>query len=122
MFLLANTGAFLAVIATIVIAYAVCQNSLAGAQGAWFPELFQANTRSSGASLAYQISAMVSGFTPFITTLLFIQLGWTGPALLFSAYAVIGLLAALLTRETWGPTERRLAEEASVQEPVPAGS
>ncbi len=122
MFLLANTGAFLAVIATIVIAYAVCQNSLAGAQGAWFPELFQANTRSSGASLAYQISAMVSGFTPFITTLLFIQLGWTGPALLFSAYAVIGLLAALLTRETWGPAERRLAEEASVQEPVPAGS
>ncbi|MCM3687505.1 MFS transporter [Kocuria rosea] len=122
MFLLTNTGAFLAVIATIVIAYAVCQNSLAGAQGAWFPELFQANTRSSGASLAYQISAMVSGFTPFITTLLFIQLGWTGPALLFSAYAVIGLLAALLTRETWGPAERRLAEEASVQEPVPAGS
>jgi MFS family permease len=122
MFLLANTGAFLAVIATIVIAYAVCQNSLAGAQGAWFPELFQANTRSSGASLAYQISAMVSGFTPFITTLLFIQLGWMGPALLFSAYAVIGLLAALLTRETWGPAERRLAEEASVQEPVPAGS
>jgi len=62
---------------------------------------------------------MVSGFTPFITTLLFIQLGWLGPALLFSAYAVIGLLAALLTRETWGPKERRLAEEASARQPVP---
>ncbi|NKX56364.1 MFS transporter [Arthrobacter mobilis] len=112
MFLLVNTGMFLFIIATIVISYAVCQNSLAGAQGAWFPELFQAKTRSSGASLAYQISAMVSGFTPFITTLLFVALGWMGPALLFSAYGAIGLWAALATRETWGRRERRLADEA----------
>ena len=49
MFMLVNTGVFMLIIATIVIAYAVCQNSLAGAQGAWFPELFQAKTRSSGA-------------------------------------------------------------------------
>ena len=92
MFLLVNTGLFIFIIATLVISYAVCQNSLAGAQGAWFPELFQAKTRASGASLAYQISAMVSGFTPFITTLLFVSFGWMGPALLFSAYAAIGLL------------------------------
>jgi hypothetical protein len=101
------------VIATVVIAYAVCQNSLAGAQGAWFPELFQAKTRSSGASLAYQISAMVSGFTPFITTLLFVSFGWLGPALLFSVYGAIGLWAAIATRETWGRHERALAEAAS---------
>ncbi|GAA3696981.1 MFS transporter [Arthrobacter ginkgonis] len=112
MFLLVNTGLFLFIIATLVISYAVCQNSLAGAQGAWFPELFQAKTRSSGASLAYQISAMVSGFTPFVTTLLFIAFGWMGPALLFSFYAAIGLWAALVTRETWGPAERRIADEA----------
>ncbi|MBM6622289.1 MHS family MFS transporter [Micrococcaceae bacterium RIT802] len=119
MFLMVNTGAALLVIATIVISYAVCQNSLAGAQGAWFPELFQARTRSSGASLAYQISAMVSGFTPFITTLLFIWLGWMGPALLFSFYGAIGLWAALATRETWGATERRLAAEAEASAPAP---
>lgn len=113
MFLMVNTGLFLFIIATIVIAYAICQNSLAGAQGAWFPELFQAKTRSSGASLAYQISAMVSGFTPFITTLLFVSMGWLGPALLFSVYGAIGLWAALVTRETWGPRERRLADEAA---------
>ncbi|TQC49881.1 MFS transporter [Rhodococcus sp. WS4] len=113
MFLLVNTGLFLLVIATIVIAYAVCQNSLAGAQGAWFPELFDASRRASGASLAYQISAMVSGFTPFVTTLLFVSFGWWGPAVLFSTYALIGLWAALITRETWGPTERRLAAEAA---------
>ncbi len=118
MFLMANTGTFIAILATIVIAYAICQNSMAGVQGPWFPELFQAQTRSSGASLAYQISAMVSGFTPFITTLLYLWLGWLGPALLFSTYALIGLIAALLTRETWGPTERRLAEEASTAQPA----
>ena len=112
MFMLVNTGLMILIVATFVIAYSVCQNALAGAQGAWFPELFNANTRASGASLAYQISAMVSGFTPFITTLLFEWIGWTGPALLFSAYMAIGLCAALATRETWGPRERRLADEA----------
>lgn len=122
MFLLVNTGLFLFIVATIVIAYAVCQNSLAGAQGAWFPELFQAKTRSSGASLAYQISAMVSGFTPFITTLLFVSFGWVGPALLFSAYGAIGLWAALVTRETWGPKERAAAELAAAETPEPAHS
>ncbi|MBV6757985.1 MFS transporter [Rhodococcus opacus] len=113
MFLLVNTGLFILIIATIVISYAVCQNSLAGAQGAWFPELFDASRRASGASLAYQISAMVSGFTPFVTTLLFVSFGWWGPAVLFITYALIGLWAALITRETWGPTERRLAAEAA---------
>ena len=105
------------IIATFVLAYCVVQNSMAGAQGAWFPELFTANTRASGASLAYQISAMVSGFTPFITTLLFVSFGWIGPALLFSTYAAIGLLAALVTPETWGPRERQLAEQAAAAEP-----
>ncbi|KRE76969.1 MULTISPECIES: MFS transporter [Micrococcaceae] len=117
MFLLVNTGLFIAIIITIVISYAVCQNSLAGAQGSWFPELFQARTRASGASLAYQISAMVSGFTPFITTLLFVSFGWMGPALLFGAYALIGLWAAIATRETWGKRERELADEATQSTP-----
>jgi hypothetical protein len=64
---------------------------------------------------------MVSGFTPFITTLLFVSLGWMGPALLFSFYAAIGLWAALVTRETWGKRERQLADEATKSTPVPAG-
>lgn len=109
MFLIVNTGLFFAVVVTIVISYCISQNALAGAQGAWFPELFQANTRSSGASLAYQISAMVSGLTPFLTTLLYIRFGWLGPALLFLGYSLIGLVATLVTRETWGPRERSAA-------------
>lgn len=120
MFLLVNTGLFVLIIATFVVAYGVSQNALAGAQGAWFPELFTANTRASGASLAYQISAMVSGFTPFITTLLFEWMGWMGPALLFSTYAAIGLWAALVTRETWGPAERKAADKAAADHALAA--
>ena len=118
MFLLANLNSFVMVIVVLVISYCICQNALAGAQGTWFPELFQANTRSSGASLAYQISAMISGVTPFLTTLLFIAFGWMGPALLFLAYSLIGLLATLVTRETWGPKERAEAQAISAATPV----
>ncbi|MBN6038983.1 MFS transporter [Amycolatopsis sp. 195334CR] len=119
MFLLVNTASLIAIVVTIVVSYAVCQNALAGAQGAWFPELFQAQTRSSGASLAYQISAMISGVTPFVTTLLFLWLGWLGPALLFLAYSVLGLVTALVTRETWGASEREAAARATADTPLP---
>ena len=103
---------------TMVISYAVCQNALAGAQGGWFPELFTASRRASGASLAYQISAMVSGFTPFITTLLYVslRLGRPGPA-------VQPVRADRPDRRHSSPArpsvpqERRIAAEAA--DPVP---
>jgi MFS family permease len=110
LFLLVNTGIAILIVIAVVIAYAVIQNSLAGAQGAWFPELFNANTRSSGASIAYQFSAVVSGFTPFIVTLLYANFGWVGAATLFGVYGAIGLIATLVTRETYGPVERAAAE------------
>ncbi|WP_457099050.1 MFS transporter [Microbacterium sp. P5_E9] len=113
MFLGVNTAVYPMVIVVIVLSYAVFQNALAGAQGAWFPELFNANTRTSGASLAYQISAMVSGFTPFITTLLFGAFGWVGPAALFALYALIGFISALVTPETWTKAQREYAAQAS---------
>lgn len=115
MFLMANTGSFALIIIAVVLAYAVCQNALAGAQGSWFPELFQAKTRSSGASLAYQISATVSGLTPFVTSLLYMWLGWTGPALLFVAYALLGFVAALLTRETWTRADREYVARVTAE-------
>lgn len=115
MFLGVNTAVYPLIVVVIVLSYAVFQNALAGCQGAWFPELFTANTRTSGASLAYQISAMVSGFTPFITTLLFASFGWVGPAALFSLYAAIGLIAALATRETWTREQREAVVAAERQ-------
>ncbi|TDD06053.1 MFS transporter [Saccharopolyspora terrae] len=113
MFLMANTGSAVLIVIAFVISYALCQNSLAGVQGAWFSELFETKTRTAGASLAYQISAVVSGFTPMIATALYAQAGWLGPALLFSGYGVLGLVAAVLTRETWGPVQK--AEVAAVE-------
>src|SRR5690349_5690560 len=61
LFLAVNTGTAVLIVAAFVVSYAICQNSLAGVQGAWFSELFNAKTRTSGASLAYQLSAVVSG-------------------------------------------------------------
>jgi MFS family permease len=113
LFLVVNTGVAAAIVLAFVVSYAVCQNSLAGVQGAWFAELFAAKTRTTGASLAYQMSAVVSGFTPLVATALYAGFGWVGPALLISGYGLLGLVAALLTRETWGPAER---EEVAVLE------
>jgi MFS family permease len=106
LFLVVDTGAATAIVLAFVVSYAVCQNSLAGVQGAWFPELFATKTRTTGASLAYQLSAVVSGFTPLVATALYAGVGWIGPALLLSGYGLLGLLAALTTPETWGRTER----------------
>ncbi|MER6939599.1 MFS transporter, partial [Nocardioides sp. NPDC000441] len=113
LFLLVNTGTAALIVIAFVISYAICQNSLAGVQGAWFSELFAVKTRTSGASLAYQLSAVVSGFTPLIATALYAGVGWIGPALLLSAYGLLGLVAAVVTAETWGPKER--AEVAELE-------
>jgi MFS family permease len=106
LFLIVNTGAATAIVLAFVVSYAICQNCLAGVQGAWFSELFHARTRTTGASLAYQMSAVVSGFTPLIATALYASVGWVGPAILLTSYGLLGLLATLATKETWGATER----------------
>jgi|SoiMethySBSTD1v2_1073268.scaffolds.fasta_scaffold10418_4 MFS family permease len=106
LFLTVNTRMAALIVLVFVVSYVICQNSLAGVQGAWFSELFDAKTRTSGASLSYQFSAVVSGFTPLLATALFGRFGWIGPALLFSFYGLLGLVAALVTRETWGPDKR----------------
>jgi MFS family permease len=118
LFLVINTGMAVAIVLAFIVSYTICQNSLAGVQGAWFSELFATKTRTTGASLAYQLSAVVSGFTPLVATALFAAFGWIGPALLFSGYGLLGLLAALVTRETWGPAER---EEVAVLERAMSG-
>jgi MFS family permease len=117
MFVMVNTASLVLIVITVVIAYAVCQNSLAGAQGPWFPELFQAKTRASGASIAYQFSAVVSGFTPFVVTLLYSAYGWVGAASLFLVYGLIGLAATLVTKDTWGPAERAAGAPIIAAEP-----
>jgi MFS family permease len=106
LFLTINTRVAVMIVLAFIVSYAICQNSLAGVQGAWFSELFDTKTRTSGASLSYQFSAVVSGFTPLLATALYSRFGWIGPALLFSFYGLLGLVAALITPDTWGPDKR----------------
>ncbi|MDZ5145322.1 MFS transporter [Microbacterium testaceum] len=115
LFLLANTGVFPLIVAVFVFSFAICQNSLAGTQASWFPELFNTGTRSSGASLAYQLSAVVSGFTAFWAVSLFQAFGWVGPAVLFSFYGLVGLIAAVLTPETNGRRRREADDVAEAE-------
>ena len=119
MFALVNTGVFSVILLTLVISYTVCQNALAGSQGAWFPELFTAARRASGASLAYQISAMVSGFTPFITTLLFVTLRMGRPGA--AVQRVRGDRPDRCPRHPGDlrPAERQIAADAPRAQPVP---
>lgn len=111
LFLIVNTGNPVWIVIAFVVSYAICQNSLAGVQGAWFSELFAVKTRTSGASLAYQLSAVVSGFTPLIATALYASVGWLGPALLLTGYGLLGLLATLVTEDTWCASKRAEVEE-----------
>jgi MFS family permease len=116
LFLTVNTRIAVMIVLAFVVSYSVCQNCLAGVQGAWFSELFAAKTRTTGASLAYQGSAVVSGFTPLLATAIYGRTGWIGPALLFSFYGLLGLIATFVTRDTWGPAER--AEVARLEREI----
>lgn len=106
MFMMVNTGIPALILLVYIIALPIIHDMLAGTQGAYFSELFDTNTRTSGASLGYQFSAAISGFIPFIATAAAVGLGWGGVAWIYVAVGVIGLIGVLTTRETWGPTQR----------------
>ena len=44
-------------------------------------------------------------------TLLYANFGWVGAATLFLVYGAIGLIATLITKETFGPVERTAAAQ-----------
>jgi MFS family permease len=106
MFLLVNTGLPYIIVFVYIVAMAIIHDSLAGTQGAWFSELFNTNTRSSGASIGYQFSAAISGFIPLIATAVAVPLGWGGVAWVYLACGLLGFVATLLTKETWGAKQR----------------
>jgi MFS family permease len=106
MFLMVNTAVPFLVVLVYVIGLPVLHDMLAGAQGAWFSELFNANTRTSGASIGYQFSAAISGFIPLIAAATAAAWGWSGVSIVYIACGAIGLIAALATRETWSNREK----------------
>jgi MFS family permease len=106
MFLLTNTGEPFLIVLVFIIGIGIIHASLTGTQGAWFAELFNTNTRTSGASIGYQVAASIAGFAPFLAVLLANSFGWTGPAMFYVFVGFVGLAGVLATQETWGPKRR----------------
>ena len=106
MYLLTNTGEPFLIILVFIIGIGIIHATLTGTQGAWFAELFTTKTRTSGASIGYQVAASIAGFAPFLAVMLADSFGWMGPALFYVFVGFVGLAGVLATKETWGPRQR----------------
>ncbi|MDG4663236.1 MFS transporter [Mycobacterium sp. 236(2023)] len=106
MYLMANTGEPFLIVLLFIIGIGFIHAVLTGTQGAWFAELFNTSTRTSGASIGYQVAASIAGFAPFLAVLLADKFGWIGPALFYVTVGFIGLAGVMATKETWGPKQR----------------
>ncbi len=102
-FVAAGTGSHLAIILSIVFGVNVAHDAMYGPQAAWFGELFDTRVRYSGASLGYQIGAVLSGgFAPLIAAALLVA-GGGSPWLIVAYFAVLTAItftAAYFARET----------------------
>jgi MHS family shikimate/dehydroshikimate transporter-like MFS transporter len=88
----------------IMIAMNFGHGLMFGLESCYFPELFGARVRYSGASFGFQLSAAIGGgFAPIIATALVGYFGGTsGVSWMMIALALITLAAALAARETMG--------------------
>jgi metabolite-proton symporter len=101
-FWLLNTRSLVLVFIAILVAGLV-QQAMAGPAAALFSEMFGTRTRYSGASLGYQLGAIVGGgFAPFIATALYAA---TGTSLSISIYmfvaCAITFVSVLFITETY---------------------
>jgi MFS family permease len=106
MYMLTNTGEPFLIVLVFIIGIGIIHATLTGTQGAWFAELFNTKTRTSGASIGYQVAASIAGFAPFLAVMLANSWGWIGPALFYVFVGLVGLGGVLATAETWGPRQR----------------
>ncbi|GAS85939.1 major facilitator superfamily MFS_1 [Mycolicibacterium brisbanense] len=102
-FVAAGTGSHVAIVLSIVFGINIAHDAMYGPQAAWFGELFDTRLRYSGASLGYQIGAVLSGgFAPLIAAALLVA-GGGSPCLIVGYFAVltaITLASAYFARET----------------------
>jgi len=92
------------IFAAIMIAMNFGHGMMFGPESAYFPELFGARVRYSGASFGFQASAAIGGgFAPIIATAMAGYFGaTTGVSVMMIVLALITLAAALAARETKG--------------------
>ena len=115
MFLLIDTGSLpLLVVASFV--GSLFLSIMYGPQAALFAELFTPEMRYTGASLGYQISAVVGGgLAPFIMVLL---LESTGTSLSVSAYIIVLAVVALASITVLARRARAMIPSQATDEPV----
>jgi len=104
LFWMLETKSAALVTAAVMIAMNFGHGMMFGPESAYFPELFGARVRYSGASFGFQVSAALGGgFAPIIATALVGYFGGTGGvSIMMIALALVTLVAALAARETRG--------------------
>lgn len=90
------------VIATVAVALSFGHGLMFGPQATYFPELFGARVRYSGASFGFQVAAAIGGgLTPMLATLLVNRMGGSvGVSILLIGLAAITMTAAFFAHET----------------------
>jgi MFS family permease len=108
-FPLINTGS-IPVMALAMVAMGFILGCCAGPQSALFAELFPAHIRYSGASLGYQIGAILGGgIAPIVATWLFAQFNSSAAiTAYFVLLALVSLASILVLRNANDPTTQRI--------------
>jgi MFS transporter, MHS family, shikimate and dehydroshikimate transport protein len=98
------------VIIATAVALSFGHGLMFGPQATYFPELFGARVRYTGASFGFQLSAAIGGgLTPMLATLLVSKFGGTaGVSVLLIALAFVTMTAAFFARETRDSSVRQL--------------
>ena len=104
LFWLIDSKSVAIITATVIVALSFGHGTMFGPQAAYFPELFGARVRYSGASMGFQFAAaLAGGFSPIIATAI---LGYSGSTTGISLYmmglAAITLIATFFAHETVG--------------------
>jgi MFS family permease len=119
--LLATKSAALIVVA-MVVAYNFGPTMMFAVEATFFAEMFGAGVRYTGLSIAYQVSAIVGGFTPLISAWL-LRLEGGGPwfvAAFLAAISLLSLICAALARTTLGDERPAVPGRSPVAGPVKA--
>ena len=102
LFPLIDTGEFLWIALAISVGQ-VCLSMMYGPQAAFLAELFSTEVRYSGASLGYQIGAILGGaLAPTIATALWLTYGTVYVSVYIAVASALTLICVLLLSETRG--------------------
>lgn len=110
LFWLMDTRDPMVVIIATAVALSLGHGLMFGPQATYFPELFGARVRYTGASFGFQVSAAIGGgLTPMLATLLVGKFGGTtGVSALLITVALVTLVAAFFAHETRDSSVRQL--------------